>query len=56
MEQYLLEKRDELIWALEHQGYNHTQIAKMFNLHKVNIGRIIKSKPNDYRVKWIKQR
>lgn len=54
MEQYLQEKRDEIIWALDHQGYNHVQISKMFNMHKVNVGRIMKKKPLDYRVKWVK--
>lgn len=57
MPPYLLDKRNELIWALadESQGYNATQIAQMFNLHRSTVHDIIKKKPDGWKPKWVKK-
>lgn len=54
MEEYLKEKRAELAWALAEQGYNGGQLARLFGTDRTTIKRIIDSKPEDYKPKWIK--
>lgn len=54
MEIFVKEKRDELIWALDHQGLSHIQIGKVFNLDRSTIYRIISNKPRGWKPKWVK--
>jgi IS30 family transposase len=54
IEPHIKDKQQELIWALSLQKYTQAQIARMFNTNPVTIMRIIKNKPKDYKVKWIK--
>ena len=54
MEQYLQDKRDEIVWALSAQDYSGAQIARMFSTDRVTIKRIIDKKPVDYKPKWVK--
>ena len=51
---HLYEKRDELVWALDFQGYNGTEIAVVFNIDDSVISRIMKKIPKDWKPKWIK--
>ena len=50
----LIEKRDELIFALDYQGYNGQDIAKIFNLNRSTIKRILSKKPLGWKPKWHK--
>lgn len=54
MELHIKEKRIELIWALSVQDYTDAQIARMFNVNRSTIMRIISKKPANWKVKWIK--
>jgi len=51
---HLYDKRDELIWALDFQGYNGQEIGTIFNVNRSQIHRVIKKKPSEWRVKWTK--
>lgn len=54
---HLMEKRNEMIWALlePNQGYTYTEIAAMYNnLNKSTVLRIAAKKPKNYRPKWVK--
>lgn len=52
--QHLVEKRDELIWALSLQDYNNEEIGGIFNLDRSSVKRIKDKMPNDWRPKWKK--
>ena len=56
-EQYLLDKRDELMWALSvQQDYQPFQIAKIFNIrHLSTVTRIIMRKPERWVSPWVKR-
>lgn len=55
LEPYLQEKRNEIIFSLaDTQGYNGAQIARLFNMSKSRVSEIIKSKPSDWKDKWVK--
>ena len=54
MEQYLREKRAELIWALAKQGYTGAQLSKLFGTTRSTIAFIIKQMPKDWQPKWRK--
>lgn len=55
VERHLLDKRDELIWALNLQGYKGAEIGRIFNsLHRSAVNQIVRRKPKDYRPKWVK--
>ena len=55
VEKYLLEKRDEIMWALDHQGHTPAQIGRIFNIrHLSTVVRIIARKPARYVPKWKK--
>ena len=49
VEQHLMDKRNELIWALAGQDYTQAQIGRIFNLDRSTILRIIEKKP----VRWV---
>ncbi len=51
---YLVEKRDELIFALSYQGYKDVDIAFIFNVNRSSIMRILKKMPADWTPKWVK--
>lgn len=55
LEPHLKEKRDEIIWALDAQGYTFAQIGRMFNRNTSTILRIVEVKPKDWETKWIKK-
>jgi hypothetical protein len=55
MEPHLKDKRNELIWALDAQGYTDAQIGRIFSKNRSTILRIIKAKPKDWVVKWVKK-
>jgi len=55
LEQYLLEKRNEIIFALSAQDYTEAQIGRIFRLARVSVHRILKDKPSGYRPKWVKR-
>ena len=54
LKQHLRDKRNEIIWALGHQGYNNADIGCMFNLNRSTVLDVMKKKPKDYKVKWVK--
>lgn len=54
IEQHLLDKRNELVWALSKQDYKDAQIARIFNVDRAVIGRIIKRMPKHWKPKWQK--
>jgi len=53
-EQHLLDKRDEIVWALALQDYTNAQIARIFSVHRSVIGKIMNRQPKDYKPKWQK--
>lgn len=55
IEEHLKDKREELVWALSIQGYTNIQIAKIFNLGRMAIKRIVDRKPKDWIPKWVKR-
>lgn len=55
-ENHLRQKKFEIIWALDVQGYTDAQIARMFDCHRSTIMRIMQQRPKDYTPKWIKVR
>lgn len=53
-EQYLIDKRNELIFALDFQGYTGAQIGKIFNIHRASVNRVMDKRPANYQPKWKK--
>lgn len=53
----LQEKRDELVWALNAQGYNGQEIKDIFSSisHRSTATRILRRMPKGYRPKWVKR-
>lgn len=51
---HLIEKRNELIWALDYQGYSGEEIGVIFNINRSSVKRILDKKPSDYKPKWVK--
>lgn len=52
---YLLDKREELIWALSLQDYSNTDISIIFGIkHPTQVLRIVERKPKDWMPKWHK--
>jgi len=51
---HLKEKRDELVWALNYQGYNGEEIGYIFNVHRSVIHHVLKKKPSNWQPKWVK--
>jgi hypothetical protein len=54
LEQYLMDKRNELIWALSSQDYTQAQIGRIFNLDRSTIKQIINKKPVNWVTPWFK--
>jgi DNA invertase Pin-like site-specific DNA recombinase len=54
IENHIKEKRDEIIWSLSLQNYTFAQIARMFNLDRSTVMRIIEKKPVNWNNKWKK--
>lgn len=54
MEEHIKQKRDELIWALDLQGYTFVQIGRIFNRNSSTILRVVEAKPKGWKVKWVK--
>lgn len=54
-EEYLVAKRDEIVWSLSSQGYSSAQISRMFsNLGRSNTHKIVKKCPKNYKSPWKK--
>ena len=51
---HLIDKRDELIWALSYQDYNGQDIGVIFNINRSSVKHIIDKKPKDFKPKWVK--
>lgn len=51
---HLIDKRNELVYALDHQGYNGQDIGTVFNIERSTVNRILKTKPKGWTPKWIK--
>lgn len=52
---HLQEKRDELIWALDYQGWSQSDIGRMFKLHPSSINAIVHGRPEGWVPKWVKR-
>lgn len=50
----IIKTRNDLIWALVAQGYNGSQIALIFNLHRSTVHDVIKQMPEGYVSPWRK--
>jgi len=55
IESHILDKRNEIMWALDVQKYTYAQIGRMFNLHRSTVMRICKGRPATWKVKWVKK-
>lgn len=54
-EEYLIHKRNEIVWSLVSQGYTAAQISRMFsNLGRSNTHKIVISCPKGYKSPWVK--
>lgn len=51
---HLIEKYQELVWALAFQGYNNEEIGVVFNRSRSVISRIVNNMPKGYEPKWKK--
>lgn len=56
IEQYLREKREEIIFALSCQDYTEAQIGRLFRLPRSYVHKILKKKPEGYSPKWVKKK
>jgi len=54
MEEYLKEKRLELMWSIAKQGYNAAQVGRIFGLSRSTANDIIKKMPVDWQSPWVK--
>jgi len=54
VEQYLIDKRKEFIFALTKQGYNTRQIAYIFGMSRSNAHVIMQQMPENYVSPWKK--
>lgn len=54
MEEYLKEKRQELMWAIAKQGYNAAQVGRIFGLSRSTANDIIKKMPDGWTSPWVK--
>lgn len=52
--QYIIEKRDELVWAMSHQDWSNADIARIFNIDPSRVTRIIAVMPKGWKPKWVK--
>lgn len=56
VKQHLLEKRDQLIWALSLQDYSFADLCEIFNIkHRTTVMRIVAQKPVGWIPPWIKR-
>lgn len=56
LEDYLRDKRDEIVWSLVVQGYTPSQISRMFStLGRSNTHKIVTACPKNYRSPWVKR-
>lgn len=51
---HLMEKYQELAWALAFQGYNNEEIGTILNRNRSIISRIVKKMPVGWEPKWKK--
>ena len=56
MEEYLKDKREELMWGIAKQGYNAAQVGRIFGLSRSTANDIIKKMPVDWQSPWQKVR
>lgn len=54
MEEYLKEKRQELMWGIAKQGYTAAQVGRIFGLSRSTAGDIIKKMPENWSSPWVK--
>lgn len=52
--QHLIDKYQELAWALSLQDYTAADIGVILNRHRSVIKRILDKKPVDWHPKWVK--
>ena len=55
LEPYLIEKRNEIMWALARQGHSTTGIGRMFGMSKSRASVILRAMPKNYVSKWVKR-
>lgn len=55
IEEHLLQKRKELMFALSKQDYTTAQIGRLFNISRARAHAIIKTMPVGWRTPWVKQ-
>ena len=49
------DKQEELVWALDHQGWSHIEIGEMFGLPRMRVWRMVQRRPVDWHPKWVKR-
>jgi len=56
VKKHLIDKRDELIWALSIQDYTFADMCEVFNIkHRSTIMRIVARKPAGWVPRWVKR-
>lgn len=54
VERHLLDKRDEIMWALKFQDYKNAEIARIFNVHRSLVNQVVRRMPEGWVPKWRK--
>lgn len=54
IEEYAVEKRNELVWAISDQGFNLRQLSFIFGMSKSQIHNILQDKPKGWTSPWVK--
>ena len=55
MEDYLKDKRSELMWAIAKQGYTAAQVGRIFGLSRSTAADIINKCPEGWVSPWVKR-
>ena len=55
MPSHVIEKRKELLYAIDAQGYSMSEIAFIFGMPRSTVHKYIKSKPLGWEPKWVKR-
>lgn len=52
---HLIDKYQELAWALSVQGYNNEEVGIILNRSRSVIKRVVDKMPSDWKPKWVKR-
>lgn len=56
MKKHLIQKRNELMWALWQQDYNTSDLAEIFNISRQRVHVIVGKMPKGWSTPWSKSK